>query len=150
LLAEKCKALKYLGILSERGDEVVKGVSGEIAAEFGDIYEQRNRLIHATWRIGRWAPFEKFSDLGVEKYSLGVDGFAKRTDLPKNFDELMEYGTRCQVLLDKLGRFLQFFHYDPKNIEKVFEYSKAAGKRQKWRFVPPAQPDAPATRKKSK
>jgi hypothetical protein len=149
LLAEKCKALKYLGILSEKGDEVVKAVSGEIASEFDDIYQQRNRLIHASWHIGRWAHFEKFFELGVEKYKVGVDGFTKRTDLPKSFDELMECGTRCQRLHNKLGRFLQFFHYQPKDIEKVFEYSKTAGKWQKWKFAPPT--DAPAkSRGKSK
>ena len=150
LLAEKCQALKNLGILSERGGKVVEGVSAEIAAEFKDICEQRNRLIHASWRIGRWTPVEKFSDLGVEKYKLGADGFGKRTDLPKNFEELMECGAQCRRLHDKFGRFLQFFHYEPNDIETVFEYSKAAGNWQKWRFVPPTQSAAPATRKKSK
>lgn len=58
LLAEKCIGLRYIGILTERGDEVVKGVSGEIAAEFEEIFEQRNRFIHASWRIGRWFPNE--------------------------------------------------------------------------------------------
>ena len=148
LLAEQCTALKYLGILSEKGDEVVKGVSKEIASEFEDICRQRNRLIHATWRIGRWAPFEKISDLRVEKYKAGVDGFAEHTDLPKSFGELMECGTRCQRLHSKLGRFLQFYHYKPKDIERVFECSKTAEKWQRWRFVPPTQPDAPATSRK--
>ena len=84
LLAEQCGALQYLGILSEEGDKIVKAVSGEIAAEFENIYEERNRLIHATWRIGRWAHFEQFSELGVEKYTLGADGFTKRSDLPRS------------------------------------------------------------------
>jgi hypothetical protein len=139
LLAEKCTALKSLGILSDEGDKVVKGVSGEIASEFDDIYQQRNRLVHASWRIGRWAaPFEKNSDLGVEKYKVGVDGLTKRTDLPKTFDELMDLGTRCQKLHGKLARFLQFFHYQPDGIARVFKYSKTAEKWQKWKFVPPS------------
>jgi hypothetical protein len=151
LHAEECIALKRLEILSEEGDKVVKGVSGEIASEFEEIYQQRNRLIHATWRIGRWAPFEEFSELGVEKYKVGADGFTKRTDLPKNFDELMEWGTRCQRLHNKIARFLQFYHYQPKDIETVFAYSKAAEKGQRWKFIPPTSSAAPATsRRKSK
>src|SRR5262249_13603738 len=102
LLAEQCKALRQLDILSEKGHDVVKGVSGEIASEFDDIYQERNRLIHASWHIGHWAEFEKFSDLGVAKYKVGTDGFTKRTDLPKTFDELMKCGTRCLKLHDKL------------------------------------------------
>jgi hypothetical protein len=148
LLAEHCIALKYLGVLSEEGDKVVKGISGEIASEFDDIYQHRNRLIHASWRIGRWTPFEKFSELGVEKYKTGAEGFIKRTDLPKTFDELMESGSRCQKLHGKLGRFVQFFHFQPKDLENVFKYSKEADKWQRWEFIPPA---APATsRRKSK
>ena len=143
LLAEKCAALRYMKLLSERGDDVVRGVSKEIASEFADLYEERNRLIHATWRIGRWAPFEDSSELGVEKYRVGVDGFTKRADLPKSFDELMECGNRCQRLHGKLARFLQFFHYQPSDIENVFELSKAEVKGQRWKFIPPASKSPP-------
>jgi hypothetical protein len=146
LLAEKCSALRYLDILSEEGDKVVKGVSTEIASEFEDIYQQRNRLIHATWHIGRWAPNEGFFELGVTKYKVGKDGFTKRTDLPKDLDELKECGVRCQRLHSKLARFLQFFHYEPKNIQNVFECSKEAGKWQKWNFIPPPSSAPPTSR----
>lgn len=145
LLAEQCVALKMLGILSEEGERVVKGVSGEIASEFEDICQHRNRLIHATWRIGRWTPNETISDLGVEKYKIGKDGFVKRTDLQKTFDELMELGSRCERVHGKVGRFLQFYHYEPKNIENMFIYSRTAKKWETWKFVPPALPTAPST-----
>jgi hypothetical protein len=140
LLAEQCEALKCLGILSEKGEKVAKGVSVDIANEFASIHHRRNTLVHATWRIGFWSPFEDFPDLGVEKYKVGVDGFTKRTDLPKSFDELFEWGDRCHMLSGKLGRFIQFFHYQPKDIESVFVFEQTAEKGQKWKFVPPTQP----------
>ena len=133
LLAEHRKALKILGILSERGDEIAKGVSTEIAAEFEDICQLRNRLMHATWHIG-YRFSEEFPELDVEKYRLGQDGFSRRADLPNTLDELTEYGTRCQRLHAKLGRFLQYYHYYPKDIGEAFEYSSKAGKWQKWGF----------------
>ena len=146
-----CRAMQSIAVhetFNRKGGRSCKGGVRRDRFRVRRSLSARNKLIHATWRIGRWAPFEEFSEIGVEKYRVGADGFSKRTDLPKNFNELTECGNRCQRLHSKLGRFLQFFHYQPGDIEKVFEYSKAAEKWQKWKFVPPtsivARPTDPA------
>jgi hypothetical protein len=140
LLAEQCNALSYRDILSDDGVEAVRGVSGEIAADFADICQNRNLLIHATWQIGHWFSNQSPSDIRVFKYKVTQDGLLERKDLPKNTGELIELGTRCQKLHMKLGRFLQHYHYQPNSIDKVFKFSKKADKWQKWNFVPPATP----------
>jgi hypothetical protein len=148
LLAEERTAMVSLEQLSKKGDEVAKGISGEIASEFSDIYQERNRLIHATWRIGNWSPLDESYELGVVKYRVGSEGFAKRTDLPGNFEELIECGARCDRLHKRLVRFLQWFHYLPKDLDRVFACDQAAAKGQKWKFISRAR--LPASREKSK
>jgi len=144
LLAEQSKALTSLKILTEDGNKVVKGVSGEVVADFGDICNKRNSVIHATWRIGRWRSDEDFAKLGVTKYNVSQDGFEVRTDLPKTFDDLMALGTRCCRLHERLGRFLQFYHYHPHNIEAVFKKSKkSTDKWHTWAFIPPSDSSSP-------
>lgn len=137
LLAEEAKGLRRINALSEKGEAAVLGISTEIGSEFEDIYQNRNRIIHATWGIGRWWRQEDISELIVEKYKVGADGFTKREDLPKNFDELMALGVKCRKLNDKFGRFLQYYHYHPADVERVFVYSKKAEKWSKWSFVSP-------------
>jgi hypothetical protein len=75
----------------------------------------------------------------------------KRTDLPKSFDDLIKLGDRCSYIFGKLGRFEQFFIYEPQNIELMFKYDKKGDKWRKWNFVPPTSNPAPAaSRKKSR
>jgi hypothetical protein len=105
------------------------GVAAEISNDFTDLYENRNRLIHATWRIGHWIPGQNLSDMHVYKHRITPDSLLPRDDLPKNLTELTALATRHQKLHSKLGPFLQFYHYQPARIEQVFKHSSRA---EKW------------------
>lgn len=137
LLAEKSKALGYLGLLSKDGQEVVDGVSKEIASEFGDICQQRNKIIHATWYIGKLPDISAMPEFMARKYAAGSDGLFEREDLPKNFDELIKLGDRCSELHNKLGRFIQYYHYKYTEIEKHYNYSRNGQKWRRWKFITP-------------
>ena len=143
LLAEHARALKKLDKITERGEEVVKGVSKEIVDEFQDVCKMRNRLVHASWSIGLWSPFEGVSRLGVEKYQIEGDGLSKRNDLPIDFDELYALGTRCLHLSGKLSRLLQFYEFRRGGVERVFAFTKNARKFNRWRFSAPPVPLSP-------
>lgn len=146
LLAEHSRALKKLGKISAEGEDVAREVSSELHAEFVDIYTIRNRLIHATWRIGFWTPFEDVSQLGVQKYVVGKDGLGLRTDLPGTFDELFELGTRCERFRGRLTQFIQTYRFSPEELEKVFIRITDAKKGERWKFVPPSSSSSKQSR----
>lgn len=141
MLTEHALALRKTDKITEKGEYVVKCVAAEIISEFSKIYETRNRLIHATWSIGLWAPFEELSTLKVEKFTTRrTSGFKKRDDLPKDFDELFEEGTRCLRLREKLSRLLQFYEYRPGAVERFFILDQRAEAPRRWNFVRPPTP----------
>jgi hypothetical protein len=130
LVFEQTRGMLLLSTISEKGRSIATEIVTEIAKEFIDLVEARNRLIHANWRIGFRLPHEDdLSKIHVEKYRVTKDGLQQRGDLPQSFDELMKLGNRASKLLGKLGRFLQFFIYQPNQIELV--YSKTDGN---WAF----------------
>lgn len=135
LTSEQCRAMVLLNRLSGVGSKIANEIVSEIANEFRDIIPIRNHLVHGSWQIGRWFPDEDdFSKMRVEKYKVTKSGLELRDDLPKSFDELMTLAKRNQAILGRLGRFLQYFIYTPKQIESV--YNKVEGK---WVFIPPSQ-----------
>jgi hypothetical protein len=131
LTFEQCKALVALNLFSERSREISYAVASDVANEFRGLVDLRNRLVHASWAIGRWPHYETdFSKLTVEKFQLHKKrGLERREDLPKSFDELIYAGKKTQQLADDLGRFLQFFAFVPGEIEHVFVESKRS-----WAF----------------
>ena len=130
LMAEQCRALVVLSKMSEQDAKTATEIATEIANEFRTLIATRNRLIHATWSIGRWWPNdEDLSIIHVEKHQVHKDGLQRRDDLPRSFDELLRLGKQAQHLWGKLGRFLQFFIYSPEQIRLVFVKSKSG-----WTF----------------
>jgi hypothetical protein len=130
ILFEQCKTLPNLPDASRK---TIEAISKEIAAEFQKIIDIRNRLIHASWRIGYWVPtFHELENVVVEKYRVGVDGFTRRQDLPSSFDELMENAKRAARCHAKLARFLQYFQYHPNEMDRFFVREK-----NEWVFNPP-------------
>ena len=69
--------MMVLSKLSERGNETTVSIVKEIAKEFQDLFETRNRLIHASWGIGRWLSEQDISTLVVEKYQVTKDEFKR-------------------------------------------------------------------------
>lgn len=136
LMSEQCQAMLQLTTLTERGNEIASDVVKEIASELRDLNDTRNRLLHATWRIGHSLPHDQdLTKINVEKYQVTKKGLKLREDLPKSFDELMALTRRVQMLTQRLGIFLQFFIYHPRNIEIVF--SKIG---DRWILTYPAAP----------
>jgi hypothetical protein len=80
-----------LSRLSEDGNKTAGGVIKEIANESQDLFETRNKLIHATWSIGLPLKEEDIDLLIVEKWKVDSKGFQKREDLPRNFTQLRAY-----------------------------------------------------------
>jgi hypothetical protein len=136
LVTEDSAALLILSKLTDDGKSVVAQVTTEIVRRFSEIIDERNRLIHATWRIGFWFPDEDFSIVRVEKYKVGKDGLTKRDDLPDSFDAIMALARKAQKLSGKLGRFMQFYRFNPEKLEHVFKRIE-----NEWIFVPPAEPN---------
>lgn len=135
LTFEQCRAMVLLDRLSERGSKIANEIASEIANEFREIIPTRNHLVHGSWHIGRWLPNEDdFSKMRVEKHKVTKNGLILRDDMPKSFDELMALAKQNQAILGKLGRFLQYFIFTPKQIEAA--YSEVNGK---WVFIPPSQ-----------
>lgn len=132
LVFEDSQAMVLLSRMTEKANGVVQQIADEIMSEANELIDVRNRLLHATWGIGRWLPEDKFSTLRVEKYRVGKEGLKIRDDLPKSFKELIAQGNKVGRLIDKLGRFLQFYQFEPEKLDQVFSKS---GK--KWVFAPP-------------
>lgn len=133
LMFEQCRGMLILSTISEKGRAITDEIVSEIANEFRDLIGIRNRLIHATWAIGRGLPDDgdDLSRFYVEKFKVNKEGLQQREDLPRSFDELMRLAKQAESIWHKLGGLLQFFIYNPELIEEVFSKS---GK--KWRFDP--------------
>ena len=130
LMAEECRALVVLSKISERDAEAVTEIVMELVNKFRALNDIRNRLIHATWTIGRWWPNDTdLSVVHVEKHKVSKEGLQKRDDLPRSFEELLKLGKQAEQLWGKLGRFLQFYIYSPEQISLVFVKSKTG-----WAF----------------
>jgi hypothetical protein len=132
LVIEQSKAMVLLETLSKNGFSVVEGVTTEIYNKFMPIADKRNKLIHATWSIGRWFTDDDFTPLMVAKYAVNKQGLIKRDDLPKTFEELMALGDEVNQLSGKLARFMQFYRYNPEMMETVFTKADDV-----WSFSPP-------------
>jgi hypothetical protein len=130
LMAEECRALVVLSKISERDAKTVAEIVVELANKFRALSNARNRLVHATWSIGRWWPSDAdLSVVHVEKHKVSKEGLQKRDDLPCSFEELLKLGKQAEQLWGKLGRFLQFYIYSPEQISLVFVKSKT-----EWAF----------------
>lgn len=134
LVIEQSRLMQVAGQLTPEGFSVVEGVTTDIHNTFGELIGRRNKIVHASWGIGRWFSEDDFSQLVVEKYSVSKEGFKKREDLPKTFDELMALGDEASRISSKLGRFLQYYIYQSTQIEQFFVKE---GKH--WLFVPPPE-----------
>ena len=143
LVIEQSKMLVSAKTLSENGMSVVEGVTTEVHNRFGELADRRNKLVHASWSIGRWMSEDDFTPLLVEKYTINKKGFTRRDDLPKTFDELIALGDEANQISGKLGRFIQFYRYQPSSIEQVFTKTDKT-----WSFVPP-KPSREKLRKRS-
>jgi hypothetical protein len=133
MVSEQCRALVVLSKLSEEGQRISLEIVRSIANDTRDLANTRNTLVHASWNIGFWPPIEEYEDLSriwVQKYRVPKDGLQLRDDLPRSFEQLMEYGNQAHRILGRLGRFLQFFIFSPEKIESVF--SKKDGE---WIFT---------------
>ena len=148
LIFENAKAIPNL---SENGRKVSEDIVAEIAKEFLALVDARNRLLHATWRVGYWMPDPPsesgisgeidFSRLLVEKYRISKSGFQKRDDLPRSHDELRQLGSAAQNLGTKLDRFINELQWHPDQIETVF--SKVDGE---WKLITPSSSLKPPRR----
>jgi hypothetical protein len=131
LIFEQSRALPTLSV---KGNLVLGGVVRQLAREFQELIDTRNRLIHATWGIGRWIPgVHDFDALMVEKYKVGIDGFTRRDDLPQSHNKLMEKSIEAVRFLQILSRFIQLYHWEPNNLEKIF-----LKEGKKWVITPSA------------
>ena len=72
-----------------------KNVLGCIEKEYGHLQNKRNEMLHATWFIG-YVSFDdpNSSEFMVRKYKTTADG-VKRSELPKNAQELLDLVERC-------------------------------------------------------
>jgi hypothetical protein len=138
LVIEQNRLMRVTGQLTPQGFSVVEGGTTDIHNTFGEVIGRRNKIVHASWGIGRWFNEDDFSQLVVEKYSVSKEGLNKRDDLPKTFGELITLGDEASRISDKLGRFLQHYIYKPTQIEKFFTKED-----KHWIFVPP--PDSVKT-----
>lgn len=108
LVIEQGRAMVILSTLSEEVMAVVEGVTTDTHNRFAELIDRRNKLIHASWSIGRWVTEDDLTALLVEKYVVNKKGFSKVDDLPKTFDELIALGDEVSQISGKLGRFMQF------------------------------------------
>jgi len=134
LIIEQSRGMVSTAALSKEGMSVVEQVTTSLHNKFTGIIDRRNKLVHASWSIGRWITDENLDALLVEKYSITKNGLKMRDDLPKTFGELMALGSEAADLSTDIGRFTQFYRYHPELIEKVF-----VKKDTEWTFEPPAQ-----------
>jgi hypothetical protein len=140
LIHEQCKAMVLLRSLSLDGQATANKIVKKLATDIMELAKTRNDMLHATWRIGWWLPDQDdLSSVNVEKYFIGKRGLEKRVGLPQSFTDLMKLGDDAQKIAGRMGRFMQFFIYDPQQIENVFQL-----KGDEWIFVPPNQPSTPA------
>jgi hypothetical protein len=102
LLAEHCRAMPKL---SPQGLVVAQNIAAEIQSQFQKLIEVRNRLVHASWHIGHWPPFDRdTSRVMVDKYTVNKGGLGKRHDLPVHFHELLDIAKQASHLWARLGR----------------------------------------------
>jgi hypothetical protein len=71
----------------------------------------------------------------LKKYKVGKDGLKQRHNLPKSFDAIIELTKEARMVEGKLGRFIQFYRFNPERLEDVFRKSE-----QEWTFTPPSLP----------
>ena len=78
-MAEECRALVVYSKISERDAQTVTEIVTELANKFRALSNTRNRLIHATWSIGRWWPNDTdLSVVHVEKHKVSKDSLRKK------------------------------------------------------------------------
>jgi hypothetical protein len=133
LVIEESAALLSLSKLTKEGKSVSDGIAAEIVGSFSDVIEKRNKLVHGTWQIGLLPANLGLSTPMVEKYKVGALGLEKHK-MPASFDDLRNLSKEAGQILDKLGRFLQYYQYHPKHLEHVFKKVK-----RKWVYTAPEQ-----------
>jgi hypothetical protein len=76
------------------------GLMRFIAAEYDDLVNKRNNLLHATWFVGYSGSEDPdCKEFFVRKLTSTKEGF-KLVELPKNATELGELTSRCQAVKD--------------------------------------------------
>lgn len=75
---------------------MVRQILKQIAREFQDLTEQRNKILHGTWFIG-WASAadEDFSQMSSMKWKVTAEGAKPVDDVPKSVEDLKALISRC-------------------------------------------------------
>lgn len=105
--------------------DVICGVSRTISVDFKKISEGRNHLLHASWNIGTWYDPEDFTyQFSVQKFRAGQQGFAERSDLPKNLEELIEYTGKVTEIKTRISDFNSTRRHLPANLPDKYKGTK--------------------------
>jgi hypothetical protein len=85
--------------------DILSGVLKEIATNYNDLANIRNRLLHGTWGIG-WYTLDdpKFETFILKKYRLTKAGLEKAGKIPNNAAGILALRDRC----DKVRWWITF------------------------------------------
>ncbi|MDE2106385.1 MAG: hypothetical protein KGL39_54720 [Patescibacteria group bacterium] len=123
---------KAISKLSEDGCAVVLAIQNQIAKDFTFLIEQRNQIIHATWRIGYPSHDADLEKIVVYKNKISRTGITERNDLPQSAEELSALCGKCDEIWGLMARLSQFLTYHPDRIAEVFKSTDG-----RWSWINP-------------
>jgi hypothetical protein len=124
--------------IDEQDKAAFLGILGQIHAEYNDLVNARNNLLHGTWFIGYASQDQQdFSEFSVAKFTTSKSGLRVVEDLPKTAKEMQELSTRCEKMTDWIHRLHACLAFSGQGIKITNNFFYDAEAKQ-WCRTPPS------------